>query len=144
MILSRGQSLGMLKPEEVRQFIEWANIAQNRTSFDPSIIGHPRCAMLITEDAQGPLAYLPVQTTIMAEVFIPRPESTDRERAASLGKFDESLMRIARAMNVADVYTFIPDTEGDYAAKVQRHGWVAVPGVRLYKKFTGVTVGGKH
>ncbi len=144
MILARGQSLGMMKPEEVKQFIEWAKAAQNRTSFDPSIIGHPRCAMLITEDAQGPLAYLPVQTTIMAEVFLPRPASTNRQRAASLGKFDESLMKIARSMNVADVYTFIPDTEADYAAKVQRHGWVEIPYVRLFKKFTGVTVGGKH
>lgn len=144
MILARGQSLGMLKPEEVRQFIEWAKIAQNRTGLDPSVIGHPRCAMLITEDARGPLAYLPVQTTIMAEGFIPRPEATNRQLAVSLGEFDKSMMDIARSMNVADVYTFIPDAEPDYANKVQRHGWVEIPEVRLFKKFTGVTLGGRH
>jgi hypothetical protein len=141
MILARGQSLGRMTPQEVKQFIEWAKVAQERTTFDLSIIGYPRCAMLITEDAKGPLAYLPIQTTVMAEVFIPRPDSTNRQRAASLGKFDESLMRIAKQMNVGDVYTFIPSSEPDYANKVQRHGWVEIPFVRLFKKYTGVALG---
>lgn len=141
MILARGQSLGRMTASEIKQFIEWAKEAQERTTFDLSIIGYPRCAMLITEDAKGPLAYLPVQTTIMAECFIPRPESTNRARAASLGRFDESLMKIARHMNVGDVYAFIPESEWDYANKVQRHGWVEIPRVRLFKKHTGVTLG---
>lgn len=141
MILVRGQSLGKMTASEVKEFIAWSKEAQERTTFDLSIIGYPRAAMLITEDANGPLAFLPVQTTIMAEVFIPRPESTNRERAASLGKFDDSLMKIARQMNVGDVYTFIPQSEPDYANKVQRHGWVEIPWVRLFKKHTGVTLG---
>lgn len=144
MILVRGQSLGRMTPDEVKKFIEWAHAAQNRTSFDLQIIGYPRCAMLITEDAKGPLAFLACQTSIMAEVFIPRPESTNRERAASLGKFDHSLMRIAKEMNVGDVYCFIPDSEVDYQEKVLRHGWKEVKNVRLFKKSTGVSVGGKH
>jgi hypothetical protein len=141
MILVRGQSLGRMSASEVKQFIDWAKEAQNRTTFDLSIIGYPRCAMLITEDAKGPLAYLPVQTTIMAECFIPRPDSTNMQRAASLGKIDDSLVKIAKQMNVGDVYTFIPDSEPDYANKVQRHGWVEIPWVRLFKKHTGVTLG---
>lgn len=141
MILARGQSLGRMTPEEVKQFIAWAKAAQERTTFNLSIIGYPRCAMLITENAKGPLAYLPLQMTIMAECFIPRPESTNRQRAASLGKFDDSLMKIARQLNVGDVYTFIPDSEPDYAEKVQQHGWVEIPKVRLFKKYTGVTLG---
>jgi|SRR6185437_17012886 len=143
MISVRGQALGKLTPEEVQQFIDWAQEAQKRTSFDAQIIGHPRCAMLITEDREGPLAYLPCQTVLMAEVFIPRPESTNHRKAASLGLFDDALMKIARSMEVGDVYCYVPNTEGDYAEKIQRHGWVEVEDVRLFKKSTGVTVNGR-
>lgn len=144
MIIVRGESIGKMKPEEVKKFIDWATEARERTTFDPSIIGYPRTAVLITEDEKGPLAFLACQTTIMAEVFIPRPDSDDRKRAASLGKFDKSIMKIAEQMNVGDVYCFIPETEGDYAKKVQRHGWKEVSKVRLFKKSTGVSAGGTH
>lgn len=144
MILVRGEMVKTLRPEEVEKFIDWAMAARSRTTFDPSIIDYPRTAVLVTEDARGALAFLACQTTIMAEVFIPRPESTNRERAASLGKFDKSLMRIAKGMNVGDVYCFIPDSEKDYQEKVQRHGWKEVPDVKLFKKSTGISVGGKH
>lgn len=144
MITVRGESIGKMKPEEIKKFIDWATEARERTTFDPGIIGYPRTAVLITEDAKGPLAFLACQTTIMAEVFIPRPESSDRERAASLGKFDKTIVKIAEQMNVGDIYCFVPETEQDYAKKVERHGWKEVPGVRLFKKSTGVSVGGTH
>lgn len=144
MIHVRGEMIKTMTPEEVKKFIDWATQSRNRTTFDPGIIGHPRTAVLITEDAEGPLAFLACQTTIMAEVFIPRPDSSERERAASLGKFDKSIMKIAAEMNVGDVYCFIPETEKDYAEKVQRHGWVEVKEVRLFKKSTGVSAGGTH
>lgn len=144
MILVRGEMVKTLKPDEIKKFIDWATAARSRTTFDPTIIGYPRTAVLITENMHGTLAFLACQTTIMAEVFIPRPESTNRERAASLGKFDKTLMKIAEGMNVGDVYCFIPDSEVDYQEKVMRHGWKEVPNVRLFKKSTGVSVGGKH
>lgn len=143
MILSRGQSLDKLTQEEVQEFVAWAKEAQKRTSFDLNIIGYPRCAMLMTENGRGTLAYLPVQTVLMAECFVPRPDSTDHERAASLGKFDDALQALARKMSIGDVYCFIPETEADYAEKVQNHGWKEVKDVRLFKKPTGVIVGGK-
>ena len=143
MISVRGQSLGKMSPEEVQQFIAWAQEAQKRTSFDPQIIGYPRCAMLITEDAKGPLAYLPCQTVLMAEVFVPRPESTNRQKAASLGLFDDSLAKIAKGMNVGDVYCYVPLSEWDYAEKIQNHGWVEIGDVRLFKKPTGVSLNGR-
>lgn len=129
-----------MKPEEVRQFIDWAKVARERTSFDQNIIGYPRCAMLITEDHKGPLAYLPTQTVLMAECFIPRPESSNRQKAASLGMFDDSLMEIAKGMKVGDVYCYVPLTEHDYAEKIQRHGWMEIPDVRLFKKASGVQI----
>jgi hypothetical protein len=144
MITVRGEMIKTMTPEEVKAFIEWAAAARNRTTFDPSIVGYPRTAVLITEDRQGTLAFLACQTTIMAEVFLPRPESTNRERAASLGKFDKAIMKIAKEMNVGDVYCFIPETEEDYAEKVTSHGWKEVEGVRLFKKPTGVSAGGTH
>jgi hypothetical protein len=144
MILVRGEMIKTMTPDEVKKFIEWATAARVRTTFDPGIIGYPRTAVLITEDEKGPLSFLACQTTIMAEVFIPRPDATDREKAASLGKFDKSIMKIAAGMNVGDVYCFIPDSEEDYAEKVQNHGWKEVPAVRLFKKSTGVSVGGTH
>jgi len=144
MIIVRGESINKMKPEEIKKFIDWATQARERTTFDPGIIGYPRTAVLITEDEKGPLAFLACQTTIMAEVFIPRPDSDNRERAASLGKFNDSIMKIAKQMNVGDVYCFIPETEKDYAEKVQRHGWKEVPTVRLFKKSTGVSLGGTH
>lgn len=144
MITVRGESIGKMKPEEIKKFIDWATQAQSRTTFDPGIIGYPRTAVLITEDEKGLLAFLACQTTIMAEVFIPRPDSDDRKRAASLGKFDKSIMEIAKQMDVGDVYCFVPKTEQDYAKKIERHGWKEVEEVRLFKKSTGVSVGGTH
>lgn len=143
MILTRCETIVTLKPTELRQLSEWTRAARPRASFDLTILGYPRCTILIAEDAKGPLAYLPVQTTIMAEDFIPRPDSTNRQRAASLGKFDELLMRTAKRMNIADVYTFIPNSEADYATKVQRHDWVEIPFVRLFAKHAGVFAGNK-
>ena len=140
MLTVRGQSLGNLKPEEVQQFIAWAKDAQKRTTFDLGIVGYPRCAMLMAGNGRGALAYLLCQTVIVAEVFIPRPESTQRERAACLGLFDKSLARIAKSMNIGDVYAFIPCAEEDYIHKVQKHGWSEIPSVRLFKKSTGVSV----
>ena len=70
----------------------------------------------------------------------PRPESTQRERAVCLGLFDKSLARIAKSMNIGDVYAFIPCAEEDYIHKVQKHGWTEIPSVRLFKKSTGVSV----
>ncbi len=144
MILVRGEMVKTMTSDEVKKFIDWATEARERTTFDPGIIGYPRTAVLITEDAKGPLAFLACQTTIMAEVFIPRPNSTERERAASLGKFDKSIMKIAADMKVGDVYCFVPETEQDYVEKIQQHGWKEVPTVRLFKKYTGVSVGGTH
>jgi hypothetical protein len=139
MLTVRGESLGNLKPEEVQQFIAWACEARKRTTFDAAIVGHPRSAMLLAEKGRKMLAYLLCQTVIMAEAFIPRPEATSRQRAASLGQFDKSLARIARSMNVGDVYAYVPSGEADYIAKVQKHGWIEIPGVRLFKKSTGIT-----
>lgn len=98
--------------------------------------------MLMSEDKEGKLAYLPVQTVLMAECFVPLPASTNRQKAASLGLFDRTLGKIAVNMKVGDVYTYIPDVETDYIAKVKRHGWQEIEEVRLFKKPTGVKVGG--
>ena len=141
MILTRGESPGTMKPAEVQEFIGWYGEARARTSFDIGIIGYPRCAMLMAENGEGNIAYLPVQTVLMAEVFVPKPGSTEREKAASLGKFDAALLRIARGMSVGDVYTYVPDEEEDYIQKIIHHGWVETPGVRLFKKRAGVPVG---
>lgn len=126
---------------EVQEFIGWSKIARERTTFDPEIIGYPRCAMLMAENGRGNLAYLPCQTVLMAECFVPRPDATNRERAASLGLFDKSLGRIARSMSVGDVYTYVPFAESDYAYKIMHHGWQEIENVRLFKKPTGVKVG---
>jgi|SRR6185312_126648 len=143
MIKVRGQALGKLEPEEVKQFIEWAQEAQKRTSFDAEIIGHPLCSMLITEKDDEKLAYLPIQTVLMAEVFVPKPDATNTEKAASLGLFDMYLRKLATALEIGDVYCYVPLTEWDYAEKIQRHGWVEIGDVRLFKKPTGVTVNGR-
>jgi hypothetical protein len=140
MIIVRGQSLGQMKQEEVKQFIEWAGIAQQRTTFDLNIIGYPRCAMLITENGNGPIAYLPTQTVLVAECFIPDPNSGNRERVASLKLFDEALAKIAKSMNVGDVYIYVPFPELAYCNQLKRKGWTEIPDVRLFKKPTGVSV----
>lgn len=121
-------------PAEQKQFSLWAWGARARTTFDVDIIGHPRAAMLITEDEQGPTSYLPVQTVLMAEVFIPRPEMSNRHIALSIGRLDSALVELGKSLNIADVYCYVPGSEIDYAVKIQRHGWVEVPNVHLFKK----------
>lgn len=96
--------------------------------------------MLMAEDPVGKLAYLPVQTVLMAECFIPMPAATNRQKAASLGLFDRTLRTIATDMKIGDVYTFIPTAEEDYIKKVIHHKWREIPEVRLFKKSTGVSV----
>ena len=141
MILVRGESLGRMSETEVQEFIGWSKAMPASNLFDPEIIGYPRCAMLMAENKIGNLAYLPCQTVLMAEGFVPRPDATNRQRAASLGLFDESLARIARSMSIGDVYTYVPFAESDYAYKIMHHGWREIENVRLFKKPTGVKVG---
>jgi hypothetical protein len=136
----RGLHLGELSLDQQKEFVSWAWQARQRTTFDANIFGYPRIAMLIAENNKGATAYLPVQTTLMAESFIPNPDSTNREKALSLGRFDAALIDIAKSMNVGDVYCYVPDGEADYAEKIQSHGWEEVPNVRLFKKRTGVKI----
>lgn len=141
MIIMRGESLGRMTEIEVQEFISWTHAVPARNLFDSDIIGYPRCAMLMTGTENGNLAYLPCQTVLMAEGFVPNPDATNRQKAASLGLFDKSLARIARSMSVGDVYTYVPFAESDYAYKIMRHGWKEIENVRLFKKPTGVKVG---
>jgi hypothetical protein len=123
----------MTEPEQT-QFIDWAWTARDRTTFDSNVIGHPRTTMFICEDRGIPIAYLPTQTVLMAEAFIPRPGMEKRMIAAALGRFDEALYRAARTTGIGDIYCYVPTTESDYAGKVMRHGWVEVPEVRLFRQ----------
>lgn len=140
MTTIRGQALGKMQPEEVQQFISWTQATWERGNFDINIIGYPRCAMLITSNSAGTSAYLPCQTVIMAECFIPKPGASKREKVESLKKFDEGLLEIAKNMNVGDVYLYVPTAEVDYANQLERKGWQEIEGVRLFKKPTGVKV----
>lgn len=140
MITIRGQSLGKMDQAEKQEFISWAKLAQERTTFDLNIIGYPRCAMLITSNGIGRIAYLPCQTVLMAECFIPNPEATTRQKVESLTAFDDGLAEIAKGMNVGDVYLYVPTVEVDYANQLERHGWKEIENVRLFKKPTGVKV----
>jgi hypothetical protein len=139
MIL-HGKGHGQLTPEQVREFIEWAKAAQERTGFDVGIIGYPKCFMLYTEEEDKRCAYLPCQTVLMAEVFIPNPESSTRDKVKSLKAFDKAMQDISRQARYGDVYLYVPREEIDYARQLARNGWQEVEDVRLFKKPTGVTV----
>lgn len=143
MIRIRGQALGKMSEEEVQEFILWSKAAQDRTTFDLNIVGHPRCAMLITSNGIGRIAYLLCQTVLMAECFIPNPQATKRQKVESLTAFDDGLTTIAKGMNIGDVYLYVPVAEVSYANQIERHGWQEIEGVRLFKKPTGVTVNGR-
>jgi hypothetical protein len=136
----------------VREFIEWAKAAQKRTGFDVGIIGYPKCFMLYTEESADDrareeipgqafrCAYLPCQTVLMAEVFIPNPESSTRDKVKSLKAFDKAMQDISRKARYGDVYLYVPREEIDYARQLARNGWQEVEDVRLFKKPTGITV----
>jgi hypothetical protein len=131
----RGEAIGTLTEAEQREFIDWAIHARSRMSFDPQIVGHRRASMLVAEGT----AYLLTQMAIMAEAFIPRPDATNREKALALGRFNEALLDIAKAIKVDDIYCYVPVGEADYADKLQRHGWEERPNVRLFKRRTGIS-----
>lgn len=132
-ITTRVVAIAEMEPGEQEQFVAWAWPARSRTTFDSQIIGYPRTVMFIAEDTL-PVAYLPVQTTLMAEVLIPEPGLSKRAIAAILGSFDEALMKASAATGIGDVYTYLPHSETDYANKILRHGWKEVRDVRLFKK----------
>lgn len=138
MILVRGESLGKMTETEVQEFIGWARDA--RSTFDSNIIGYPRCAMLISEKEEGALAYMPCQTVIMAEAFIPKPDASAQQKARSLLLFDKTMGCIARSMDVGDVYAYTPVGEAEWASQMIHHGWKEIENVRLFKKPTGVKV----
>lgn len=144
-ITARGTSLGDLTIEERKQFLRWAWDARNYASFDTGIFGYPRVVMLHAESDRK-LAYLPVQTVLMAEAFIPDPESTNKEKAVSLGKFDEILLSLARQTFMGDVYMYSPwheqEDEQAWLDRLMAHGWEEIPHVRLFKKRSGVQVQG--
>jgi hypothetical protein len=139
MIL-HGKGHGQLTQEQVREFIEWAKAAQKRTGFDVGIIGYPKCFMLYTEEDGERSAYLPCQTVLMAEVFIPNPGASTRDKVKSLKAFDKAMQDISRKARYGDVYLYVPREEIDYARQLARNGWQEVEDVRLFKKPTGVTV----
>lgn len=142
VLIVRGGPIWSIGEDRAKEFCEWAS-SQSRTTFDKNVVAYPRAIMLATENSRGTVAYLLAQPVIMAEVFIPNPESSNLQKAASLGLFDKELIETAKSVEVGDVYTFVPDMETEYADKIQNHGWVEVEGVRLFKKSTGVTVNGR-
>jgi hypothetical protein len=132
-IQTRICAMGELDEAERAEFAKWAWRARSRTTFDLDIIGHSRAVMFIAENGNR-TAYLPVHTVLMAESFIPRPELGNRDKAYSLGMFDRALIESARKLEIKSVYCFVPECELDYIEKVQRHGWMEVPQVRLFRK----------
>lgn len=139
----RGQALWELTDLEKKQFSAWAWAALNKASFDTGILGYPRCALLITE-TDHVLSYLPVQTVLMAEAFIPNPDSSNKEKAVSLGRIDDALMECARGSLIGDVYMYTQwhgkADEQAWIDRLEGHGWEEITNVRLFKKRTGVAV----
>lgn len=125
--------MGEVSEGERKEFAAWAWAAQNRTTFDLDIIGHPRAVMFIAEK-ESPRAYLPVQSVLMAEVFIPQPGANLRTKVEALQSFDKALMSAAERIEIQDVYCFVPDAEIEYSRQLTRYGWKEIEQVRLFKK----------
>ena len=133
-------ALWELTAAEQRLFIAWVKEAFKRTSFDLMIFTYPRVAMLIADQGDDPLAFLPVQVALTAECFIPRPGATNKEKALALWRFDEALRDLARNMNIGDIYCWVPVGEEAYMDKIQDHGWEEIENVRLFKRKSGIKI----
>lgn len=96
------------------------------------ILKYKSTAICIAEDADGPTGFIPVQSVLMAESFIPKPGMSNLNLALCLWKLDEMLRNLASAVQHSEIYMFT--AEEDYADKIQKHGWVEVKNVRLFKK----------
>lgn len=127
-------TIGEMSPEQQKEFADWAWRARGRTTFDAGMLGHPRAAMFIARNSGAEAAYLPVETVLMAESFIPRPGISNLAIAAALGCFDKALLHAASMTGIGNIYCYVPEGEIDYANKIERHGWVEVPAVRLFRK----------
>jgi hypothetical protein len=127
-------TMGELPEDQQKEFVDWAWRARSRTTFDPAIIGHARAVMFMACNSGELAAYLPAQTVLMAEAFIPRPGLSPLATAAALGCFDKALSRAARATGIGHVYCYLPEAEIDYANRIEAHGWDEVEAVRLFRK----------
>lgn len=132
-VTTRLMLVSEMSEEAQQEFISWAWESRVTTAFESKILGHPR-AVMFSAETDHTTAYLPTQTVLMAEVFIPDPKASAAIRAISLGRLDEALIRAAKQTGIGDVYCYIPTCEPDYSRKVQRHGWKEVQEVRLFRK----------
>ncbi len=128
--------MGELPEEQQKEFADWAWRARSRTTFDPAILGHARAVMFMARNSGKVAAYLPTQTVLMAEAFIPRPGLSPLATAAALGSLDNALVRAARSTGIEHVYCYLPEGEVDYANKIESHGWEEIEAVRLFRKRT--------
>lgn len=133
-VTTRLMLVSEMSEEAQQEFISWAWDARFRTTFQSKIIGHPRTVMFSAEKDGATTAYLPTQTVLMAEAFIPDPESSEALKAISLGRLDQALVAAAKNTGIGDVYCYIPASEPDYMSKVERHGWKEVKDVKLFRK----------
>jgi hypothetical protein len=98
-----------IRQTEAKQFLEWSVANAARNNFDPAVASYQSTIMPVAYDADGPVAYLPIQQPYVLESLAPRPGATDGQVAVALKEIFQFAVTMAHLKNVGEIMFFASD-----------------------------------
>lgn len=96
------------KPEDAETFIQWA-VANKGNEFDPATVTYPDSFTLCAFDANGPIAFMPIQQPmvsepLMLESLAVNPNASSLEIAAALKELLQACITIGFMKGTGEIY----------------------------------------
>src|SRR5208283_4118018 len=98
-----------IRQNEAQQFLDWSIANIERNNFDPAVGSYQSTIMPVAYDADGPVAYLPIQQLFVLESLAPRPGATDGQIAVALKEIFQFAVTMAHLKNVGEIMFFASD-----------------------------------
>jgi hypothetical protein len=107
---------------EKKTVLEWA---LRTPEFDPSILDYPTLQTLVCYDADGPVAYLPMQRVLMLESSARREGIGDLKSINALRDLIKAAEVVASSHGIKEIYFVATDKE--LGAVAARNGFEELP-----------------
>lgn len=112
------------KPEDWNIFQTWM-IANPENGLDPDILKYNSTSIRCAFDAEGPIAFLPVQRPLHLESLAFRPGITEAQQAAVLRSFLQDVVTAAHVEQSGEIYFLA--SEPSVPQFAERYGFEEMP-----------------
>ena len=98
-----------IREAEAKQFLDWSIANKDKSAFDPKVATYPSTLVPCVYDADGPVAYMPIQRPFVLDSFAPRPGLTKIQTASALHEIFQFSVSKAHETGVGEVLFFATD-----------------------------------